>query len=795
MKPDIDFNSVRARKTRLWRQIGSQGYTLLRLSSLLFGIIAAYCLVIGHLSRPGYVSLCFGLITTMVALWYRYDLSVNAPVLSAKSLDDIIAPSLLALLKQPLTPQTAWGYSHNDPSGRFISNRLYLNSAEIGGILSANDKDMNMVWVKAIELAQSSQSNQLHAGTLATALLLTSPDALTRITQLHLKPEDVSEVYSWLDRQLRYMEQPKPYFGGLGRDWAAGFTPTLDRFGQNVSHAIEMWGGYGRYAAHGDMLDGISNNLAQGTAVALVGPAGVGKTELVFTLADRLLRGSVDGLRYYQVISLDASAILSSSDEHLEKMMTYLFGEAVMANNIILYLDEAQLFFKQGVGAFDMSQLLLPVLKNRQLKVIASFTPNDWQHLKASNESLASSFSPAIINEPTPENVMKVIEDSALLLEMRQKKLCITYGALHEACRLGEQYMQEEANPGKTINLLEQAIPYVDSSNVMLAETVQIALEKMRGVRVSTAAAPEADMLLHLEDRIHERMINQKQAVNVIAAALRRSRAGVANPKRPVGSFLFLGPTGVGKTELARSLAAVYFGDEHQMIRLDMSEYQSADDVGRLLKGSGEGGDSLLTLIRSQPFSVVLLDEIEKAHPNILNLLLQMLDEGQLTDDRDKSASFRSAIIIATSNAGATDIISQVRESGTIDESFKRPLLDKLINAGMFKPELINRFDEVVLFRPLTETELGQVAQLMLDEVNHTLSAQNVTVALTPAALQQIVHEGYDPEFGARPMRRVIQKSVEDAVAVKILNKEAQAGSTITLDVSDLPSSNKEISS
>ncbi|HEX9153211.1 MAG TPA: AAA family ATPase, partial [Candidatus Saccharimonadales bacterium] len=281
--------------------------------------------------------------------------------------------------------------------------------------------------------------------------------------------------------------------------------------------------------------------------------------------------------------------------------------------------------------------------------------------------------------------------------------------------------------------------------------------------------------------------INQTRAVGVVASALRRGRAGVSNPKRPIGSFLFLGPTGVGKTELARSLAAVYFGNEHNMIRLDMSEYQQPEDVARLLATGGQNDHSLLLAIRQQPFSVVLLDEVEKAHPNILNLLLQVLDEGQLTDEQGRPASFRSSIIIATSNAGAADIAGQVRSGGELD-NFERPLINKLIADGQFKPELVNRFDEVVLFRPLNEEELSQIAMLMLGDVNKTLYAQQIAVQLTPEALKQIVHQGYDPEFGARPMRRIIQKTVENAIAVKILRGEAQPGSTIVLDTQDLSS-------
>lgn len=785
MSPHLNLKSIRARKSRLWKTIGDSGYNGMRIVIILCLATGIYCLTIGKLYRPGYFLAAIGLVLCMVALWYKYDLSEVKPEPNPKTIDDLLAPNLLARLHGEVTPRSLWLASLKDPAGHFICSRLYLNAQPITESLSTNAQDMEHVWQGAMHIAEALGSPQIHAGTVAAALIFTSPAAAQMITEDHLKNDDVIEVYRWLDRQLGYLGRPRPYFGGIGRDWASGFTPTLEQFGENISHAVEAWGGYSRFAVHGDVLGSVSNSLARNRAVALIGPDGVGKTELVFALADRLLAGQAPDLSYYQVVSLDASAILAAGNTQIERLMSILFTEAAAARNIIVYLDEAQLFFNQGVGAFDLGQLLLPVLKSHNLKIIASFTPKDWQHVRAVNESLAGSFTPITLTEPSEPDTLKVVEDSATMIELHQRGSLITYEAIKEAIRLGGQYMQEDAFPGKAITLLEQSLPYA-SNNIVTNETVQQALEKMRGVRVSTATALEANMLLELEDRIHERMIDQVQAVNAVSSALRRSRAGVANPKRPVGSFLFLGPTGVGKTELAKSLAGVYFGDEHQMIRLDMSEYQNPEDVARLLHGSKEDDSNLLTAIRQQPFSVVLLDEIEKAHPNILNLLLQLLDEGQMTDAEGRPASFRSAIIIATSNAGATNIIGQVRSSAPLDETFERVLLDQLIAAGVFKPELINRFDEVVLFRPLETTELAQVASLMIKEVNHTLEAQNISVQLTPEALSLIVQNGYDPEFGARPMRRVIQKTVENAVAAKILSQQAHAGTAITLDVSDL---------
>jgi ATP-dependent Clp protease ATP-binding subunit ClpC len=782
MNPLPNLKSLRAQKARISADITTSIRKVLWILAVLILAAAGYCFY-ASIPRIGYVAVAFADAIIILLLWYKYHLHKLPPSLPAKQLEDIIDPALLGRLKASLSPQRLWDIIMKLPEGQFMCDHLFLHSDTIKNNLSNAEADAAPVWRQAYGLVNHTQTPNLHAGTLLVALLLTSPGALQYLTFNKLRPEDTFEALNWLERQMELWNRPKPNFGGIGRDWAKGYTPTLEQFGQNISQSVQYSGGFRHYLAHADMLDGMVSNLERGASVALIAPDGGGKSTLVRALAERLLLGKDRELQYYQVFSLNASLILSYSGQQLERLMLTLFGEAVASGNMIIFLDDAQLFFGSGTGAFDMSQILLPVLKSRNVRIIAAFDPRDWQHMQATHQSLTTGFASITLTDLPQEEVYKVIEDNTMQLERRNGVL-ITFEAIIEAYRLSGQYMQEQAYPGKAINLLEQSIPYAQE-RVITRDTVQAAVEKTKGVKVSVAAAPEAEMLLNLEDRIHERMINQVRAVNDVAAALRRGRAGVSSPNRPVGSFLFLGPTGVGKTELARSLAAVYFGDEHQMIRLDMSEYQRPEDVTRLLSGGSQTERSLLSAIREQPFAVVLLDEIEKAHPNILNLLLQMLDEGQLTDEQGRPASFRSSIIIATSNAGAADITQHVREKGTL-EDFERPLIDKLIAAGQFKPELINRFDEVVLFRPLNEEELAQVAQVMLKGVNQTLSVQQLTVRLTPEALKTIVHQGYDPEFGARPMRRIIQKTVENAVAMKILRGQAQPGSIITLDIPDL---------
>jgi ATP-dependent Clp protease ATP-binding subunit ClpA len=337
--------------------------------------------------------------------------------------------------------------------------------------------------------------------------------------------------------------------------------------------------------------------------------------------------------------------------------------------------------------------------------------------------------------------------------------------------------------PGQALNLLEAAAEYAESG-LVTAKSVNMAIEKTIGVKTNVVDdESERDILLNLESLIHARMIGQERAVSVVSDALRRARSGIRNQKRPVGTFMFLGPTGVGKTELAKSLAAVYFGGEHNIIRLDMNEFVSSDDVARLIADGTEDATSLTAQVMKQPFSVILLDEIEKAHSTVLATLLQLLDEGILRDAKNREVSFRDSIIIATSNAGA-DRIQEYLHRGYNLEQFEDKFVDELISSNLFHPEFLNRFDEIVVFAPLNKEELLKVVDLILVDVNKNLSSQKINVTVTPEAKAYLVEAGYDPRLGARPMRRVVQRSVENTVAKLMLAKKVEAGGSIeiTLD-------------
>ena len=361
-----------------------------------------------------------------------------------------------------------------------------------------------------------------------------------------------------------------------------------------------------------------------------------------------------------------------------------------------------------------------------------------------------------------------------------QRHVTYMYQALKEAYRLSERYVYDLAMPGRALKLLESAASYSEDGLVTM-NSVQQTIEKTLDIKVSVASDTEdREKLLNLEELIHKRMVNQTRAVSVVSDALRRARAGVRNQNRPIGTFLFLGPTGVGKTELSKALADVYFGGEDRMVRIDLNEYVRAEDVVRLIADGAVDPTSLTSQVMKQPFSVVLLDEIEKAAPEVLSTLLQLLDEGILRDIKNREISFRDTIVIATSNAGA-DRIREYIDRGYQVEQFEEEFTNELINSGQFRPEFLNRFDEIVVFRPFTKEELVQVLDLILVSVNKMLEPQKVSVIVEDDAKLLLVDKGYDPRLGARPMRRVVQKAVENTVAKQMLSGTVNPGDTITL--------------
>lgn len=781
----INYQSLRAKKARLSKLLNLKVTIVLFWITAILIISALYIIIFRNISY-GYFLLTIAIISFMIACWAKWELNV-LPVETNSIQERLSKDILLNFKKTDDSPRKLFNSLSTNWQSYFFTNHLFISPQLIETMLSDQAEDLNIALSSAAKLADANNNRQIELGYLIASIFLNSKPLIEMLNRAKLNAQDIEEMSQWLARTLELFNRKKQNFGGVGRDWSFGFTNFLNHFAYNISQEILNHStNYGWLTNSAEVVS-IETALANGSnAVAIIGPPGIGKTSRVYALAQRLIEGKTNKhVAYHQIMQLDASTILSSakSSGSLEGIFNRIVNEANHAGHVILFLDDAELFFNEGAGSINAAAILQPILQSRAIQFILTLTPEDYQRIRSNNSTLANLLTPIILSELAENDIMNILEDTAAGMEHHYSCL-ITYDALKTAYRLSGRYNNDEAYPGRAIKLLDQAISF-GKDKVITAQSIEAAIEQSRGVKVSTAGPAEADSLLHLEDQIHQRMINQTEAVKAVSSALRRARAGIADPKRPIGSFLFLGPTGVGKTELAKAVAATYFGSVDSIIRLDMSEYQQEQDISRLLATGTDNSISFLMKIRHQPFSVVLLDEIEKANSNILNLLLQLLDEGQLTDVSGRSASFKDAVIISTSNAGAQAIRSQLSQGKQLSD-FREQLTDQLIEQNMFKPELLNRFDEIVLFRPLKSDELAQVVRLLIAEININLAHQNITIDLSDSAISKIVQLGSDERYGARPMRRALQKTVENTIAKRILSGEVSPGSKVTLDEKDI---------
>jgi len=784
---EFRYNSVRAKKARIGHGLGGVWSRLLPVFMVLLLLGGVSLLVVG--AAVGWLVTGLVAIPLMIQLWYTRELKLLPLPKNPRAVDDFLSADVLGQLPTDPAPHDIATAVGRVSGGHFFGARFGVTPKFLQQIASEEKSATPAVWQAAMEIRKQTGAQQITASVLVPALVQAFPDHEGLLAHVHLSYDDLLEGVRWQQhiQDLVATQSKRRRTGGIARDWSFGYIPLLTRFGQNISEQISRGGLMNTgLEAHTEALDHmISTFGTQGRQnVALVGPAGVGKTTIVHAFAERLLDGTAkipENLKFRQVFILDSSALISAAPGRgeLENLVMQVLGEAFSAKNIIICLDNAQLFFEEGVGSVDLTNVLLPILEAGRLRVILTMDEQRLLQIGQRNPGLVNALNRINVAEANQDETIAVLQDQLIVTEY-QRKVTYTFQALQESYRLSQRYVHDLAMPGRAIKLMESAAGYAENGLVTM-NSVQRAIEQTMDIKVGVASGEsEREKLLNMEDLIHKRMINQTRAVAVVSDALRRARAGVRNENRPIGTFLFLGPTGVGKTELAKALADVYFGGEERMIRLDLNEYVRSEDVARLIADGAQDPNSLTARAMKQPFSVVLLDEIEKAHPDVLTTLLQLLDEGILRDIKNREVSFRDAIVIATSNAGA-DRIREYIERGYQLEQFEQQFVDELISSNQFRPEFLNRFDEIVVFRPLGKEELLQVVDLILASINKTLALQKISVLVEPEAKQLLVEKGYDPRLGARPMRRVVQRAVENTVAKQMLAGSVQPGSTITI--------------
>ncbi|WP_408909712.1 ATP-dependent Clp protease ATP-binding subunit [Streptomyces luteolus] len=580
----------------------------------------------------------------------------------------------------------------------------------------------------------------------------------------------------------------------------------------------------------------------------LIGEPGVGKTAIVEGLAQRIVAGEVpETLKDKRVVSLDLSGMVAGAQyrgQFEERLKKVIEDVREAGGEIILFIDELHTVVGAGAtgeGSMDAGNMLKPALARGELHVVGATTIDEYRRHIEKDAALERRFQPVLIPEPTVEETVQILEGLRDAYEAHHQ-VRFDDGALAAAAELSDRYVSDRFLPDKAIDLMDQAGARVrlrsagrstevvsredrlaklrrEKDQAVSAEDFEKAgqlkqeiaeaegelagIEERRegvvsvtakdiadvvsrrtGIPVAQLTASEKERLLKLEEEMHSRIVGQDEAVTAVSEAVRRNRAGMGDPNRPVGSFLFLGPTGVGKTELAKTLAELLFGDEDRMIRFDMSEFQEKHTVARLVGappgyvGYEEAGQ-LTEKVRRHPYSVVLFDEVEKAHPDVFNTLLQILDDGRLTDGQGRTVDFRHCVVIMTSNIGAHRILAHEGDAAELKDELMEDL------RGRFLPEFLNRIDDIIVFHSLTEDDLARIVDHLLDRSKHRVHAQGLKLDVTEAAKKLLVAHGYQPEFGARPLRRTIQTELDNRIASLLLGGEADPGDTIVADVRD----------
>ncbi len=779
LKQLYHYHGTRAYKARLAHHLAPWIFVFEVLAAALV-FVGFGLLFIG--SALGWAVIGLLAVPVMIARWHKRDLSRLKPVQNGERVDQLLDAELLGLMPHHPTPQQIAQVLSRTSGGVFFAVRFGVGGGFLEQLVSTNRDDTPAVFTEALSIA-GGVGGRISAGVLVLAMVRQLPAKTTLLGHLQLDEEDLIRGIKWyhhLDELVEVHKNHTAHQGGIGRDWSFGWIPTLSRFGQNLSNS---------YMPTSPMREELVSQLLASLdggrpVISLVGQNGVGKTQIVHQLASRLMNPDKtlpQKLRYQQVFMLDATSILSAGNERgkLEATINAILTEAYLAKNIILCLDNAQVFFEDGVGSVNISGILTPIMEAGRLPMILLMDEQRYLEIGKRLPTVTTAAQRVSLAPTDETDTLSILEEQLPIFEYRHK-VTYMYQAVKEAYKLSKRYVYDVAMPGQAISLMESAAEYAEEK-LVTAKSVQQAVEKTIGVKTSAVDDDsERETLLNLESLIHKRMIGQDRAVNVVSDALRRARAGVRNQQRPVGTFLFLGPTGVGKTELAKSLAAVYFGGEDNIVRLDMNEFVSSDDVSRLIADGTEDPSSLTAQVMKKPFSVILLDEIEKAHSSVLSTLLQLLDEGILRDTRNREVSFRDTIVIATSNAGA-DRIQEYIHRGYRLEQFEETFVNELISSHLFHPEFLNRFDEMVVFRPLEKNELLQVVDLILASVNKNMEQQKITVTVSDEAKSYLVEAGYDPRLGARPMRRVVQRAVESTVAKQVLAQQVQPGGTVEI--------------
>ncbi|HRX44224.1 MAG TPA: ATP-dependent Clp protease ATP-binding subunit, partial [Candidatus Dojkabacteria bacterium] len=580
--------------------------------------------------------------------------------------------------------------------------------------------------------------------------------------------------------------------GGIAKDWVYGYTYVLNHFTKNVNEQViaerDIYG-----IGHDDEIEALISVLGKvsNRNALFVGEPGVGKSSIVMGIAQRINSGDVPlQLKDKRVLQFDINGLIaqSSKAQNLEGLVLKAMNELENAKDVILYIDEMQELIpsKANESGHSIAGILLPYILNSKFPILGTVNYADYKKYFYSMESLRQAFTNIEIKEISAVDALQILETKVSQLE-RNFNIYITFPALITAVELAQRYNKERKLPSSAVQLIEEACSWAQTSGVRIVtgEHVSKVLSNQKGIPIGSVDPQDSTKLMKLEENMKRKIIGQEDAIQALVEALRRAHVDIRNPNKPIGTYLFLGPTGVGKTHISKVLAEEYFGSANSMIRVDMSEYKEIESVEKFLGGVGDSSilgrssTSLVDKIKSNPYTVVLFDEMEKAHPQILDLFLQIFDEGRLTSTLGETVDFTHSIIICTSNIGSAMLLETLNDRSVTWQEAKDRAMIELKQA--IKPELLNRYDKVLVFHPHDIQNLSNISELLLSELAQRLTEKSITLKWGNLIPQLIASKANDPGLGARPIKRYIQDNIEGNIAKEMIEGRLTSGQEITI--------------